>query len=76
MNKEIKICGEKSANSDHKCNTDGLWYYTKTDDLFFKTFKTGEDALEWYCDNYKDVIASSTACSICKKSAFNDSMWM
>ena len=66
----IKCGGEPT---DHECNEDAVCFDTKEQRFFFEDNK---EADKWYDDNYKDVIAGSVACSICKRAAIDNAMYL
>lgn len=65
------MCGGEPT--DHVCNEDAMVYATFDKQHFFENGKEGE---EWYEQNYKSVLSSSVACSICHRAAIDNAMWL
>lgn len=66
------ICGGEP--NSHVCNENAVVY--DTNDGYRHYFDNAVIAKDWHDKNYQSVIAGSVACSVCKRAAIDNTMWL
>lgn len=66
------ICGGETT--DHICDNNGVVYETIDNKRHY--FKNNEEARTWYKKEGKNIRMMSVTCSICERTAIDDSLFL